>query len=148
MIVVLLVIGGFFLFSEEGGNITGATVYGDNGNVQVVKMHVEGPQYVFEPSSVKKGIPVKIEADMSKMPGCSKSVIISEFNARKVFNNNDNTMVFTPDKAGTFYVACSMNMYKGQLTVLESDGTSSSYVQTAPSGGSCGAAGGGCGCGG
>lgn len=118
-----------------------------SGDVQVVKMHVEGSQYVFEPSSVKKGIPVKLEADMSRMPGCSRGIIGSELGIRKTFSSSDDTLTFTPDKAGTFYISCSMNMYKGTLTVLESDGSKSNYVQKAlPSGSSCGA-GGGCGCG-
>ena len=141
MIVIVLAIAGFFLIS--GGDAENVKIVSGNanGDVQVVKMRVEGSQYVFEPSSVKKGVPVKIEADMSRMPGCSKSFVISEFGVRKVFSNNDNTLEFTPNKAGTFYVACSMNMYRGSLNVLESDGAKSSYVQaeTAASGGRCGA---------
>ena len=144
---LILILGvGFFVFAEGKGEINGKVI---SGNAQVVKFYVEGSQYVFEPSSVKKGIPVRLEADISRMPGCSKSIISSELGIRKTFSSSDNTLVFTPNKAGTFYVACSMNMYKGTLTVLESDGAKNSYVQTPPSSGaSCGAGGGGCGCGG
>ena len=92
---------------------------------------------------------VRLEADVSRMPGCSKGIISSELGIRKTFSSNDNTLEFNPTKAGTFYFACSMNMYKGTLTVLESDGSKSNYVQTpASSGMTCGAGGGGCGCGG
>ena len=147
VIALILILGvGFFVFAEGKGEINGKVI---SGNAQVVKFYVEGSQYVFEPSSVKKGIPVRLEADISRMPGCSKSIISSELGIRKTFSSSDNTLVFTPNKAGTFYVACSMNMYKGTLTVLESDGAKNSYVQTPPSSGaSCGAGGGGCGCGG
>src|SRR3989344_206800 len=150
MIFVILLVAGFFLI---GGNlssgVSGATIGTVSGDVQIVKMYVKGSQYVFEPSSVRKGTPVRLEADISKMPGCSKSVISSELNIKKNFNSVDNTFEFTPNKAGTFYIACSMNMYKGTLTVLESDGSKSNYVQTpTASGSSCGANGGGCGCGG
>ena len=155
MIFIVLVVAGFFLNSGSsiGNGLSGAVVNAaaitTSGDIQVVKMHVEGSQYVFEPSSVKKGVSVRLEADVSRMPGCSKSIISSELGIRKTFNTNDNTLEFTPNKAGTFYFACSMNMYKGTLTVLESDGTKSNYAQTPPSsGGSCGAGGGGCGCGG
>mgnify|MGYP001587251904 CR=1 FL=1 len=150
MIFVILLVSGFFLIGGSlGSSVSGATVNTASGDVQIVKMYVKGSQYVFEPSSVRKGMPVRLEADVSRMPGCSKSVISSELNIRKTFNSEDNTLEFTPNKAGTFYIACSMNMYKGTLTVLESDGSKSEYVQ-APSnlGASCGAGGGGCGCGG
>ena len=149
VIALLIVFGiGFFVFAEGKGEINGKVISG-SGNVQIVKLHVEGGQYIFEPSTVKKGIPVKIEADMSRMPGCSKSVISSELGIRKTFSSSDNTLEFIPNKAGTFYIACSMNMYKGTLIVSESDGSKSSYVQTPTlSGASCGAGGGGCGWGG
>ena len=149
MIFIVLVAAGLFLNSGSAitNNITGAVINTGTGDAQVVKMHVEGAQYIFEPSSVKKGIPVRLEADVSRMPGCSKGIISSELGIRKTCGSKDNVVEFTPDKAGTFYIACSMNMYKGTLTVLESDGSKSNYVQAAPSGGSCG--GGGCGgCGG
>jgi len=125
------------------------------GNVQIVKLHVQGSNYVLEPSSVKVGIPVRLEADISRMPGCSKDVVISAFGVRKYFSQNDNIVEFTPDKTGKIYIACSMNMYTGYFEVLKSDGTSDPNAQTqvqvqaaAPrsSGGSCGAGGGGCGC--
>ncbi len=147
MIVILLVVGGFFVFS--GGRAEDSKIVQQNSNAQIVKMHVEGSQYVLEPSSVKKGIPVRLEADILRMPGCSKSFVISEFGVRKVFSSGNNAVEFTPNKAGTFYIACSMNMYKGSLTVLESNGAKSAYVQAEPedSGATCGV-GGGCGCGG
>ncbi len=151
MIILLLVGAGFFLVSTGQARESGITgeVIGSSGDVQVVKMSVVGSGYVFEPSTVKAGVPVRIEADMSRMPGCSRSVVISEFGVRKTFTSSDNILEFTPTKAGKFYVACSMNMYKGTLEVLESDGAKSTYVQSVPSGGStCGMGGGGCGCGG
>lgn len=154
MIVIVIVAAGVFLNSSSGirnntyNALSGNTII-TSGDVQVVRMHVEGSKYIFEPSSVKKGTPVRLEADISRMPGCSKSVISSELGIRKTFNSGSNALEFTPNKAGSFYIACSMNMYKGTLTVLESDGSKSSYVQTADSAGSsssmCGT--GGCGCG-
>ena len=161
MVFAVLLIGGFFLNSgsslEQGisGRITGATVSEGliknsiSGDVQVVKMRVEGSEYIFEPLSVKKGTPVRLEADVSKMPGCSKSVISSELGIRKTFTLTDNSVQFTPNKAGAFYIACSMNMYKGTLTVLESDGSKADYVQASASGAmACSSSGSGCGCGG
>lgn len=150
MIGALLLVAGFFLVSG-GSTRTSETgsINIPSGEVQVVKMRVEGSQYIFEPASVKKGTPVRLEADMTRMPGCSRGVMSSELGIRKTFTSKDNTLEFTPTKAGTFYIACSMNMYKGTLTVLESDGSTSAYVQKPlAAGATCGASGGGCGCGG
>ena len=147
-VALIILFGIIFLSLSTSGEQTQQAI-NNNQDVQVVKLWVNNGQYVFEPSSVKKDVPVRLEADISKMPGCSKSVISSELGIRKTFNSNDNTLEFTPNKAGNFYFACSMNMYKGNLIVLESDGTKSNYVQTPQSsGGSCGTGGGGCGCGG
>ena len=79
---------------------TGKVVYAlaDDADVQIVKMKVEGRNYVLEPSSFKEGIPVRIEADMSKFVGCSQSVVISAFNVRKTLSSSDNIIEFTPDK--------------------------------------------------
>ncbi len=154
LILIFALILGFGIFVFAGGSAGTAgineNVIGSNGEVQVVKLSVEGGKYIMNPSELKKGIPVRIEADMSKMPGCSKSIVISSFNVRKTFTSTDNAVEFTPDKAGTFNIACSMNMYRGTFTVLENDGSKSNYVDTsAPSGGTCGGSGGGgCGCGG
>jgi plastocyanin domain-containing protein len=98
--------------------------------VQIVKLSVQGGQYVLEPSELKKGILTRMEADLSKMPGCSKSIVIPAFGVSKTFTSGSNMVEFTPDKAGTFNMACSMNMYHGTFTVLESDGTKSSNIGT------------------
>ncbi|MEK6850301.1 MAG: cupredoxin domain-containing protein [Nanoarchaeota archaeon] len=120
-----------------------------SGDVQIAKMKVVGGEYVIEPNSFKVGIPVKIEAEISQMPGCSKGIVIPAFNIKKSLTENSNIIEFTPNKAGTFNIACSMNMYKGTFTVLQSDGTKSNYIEKAStSGATCGSSGGGCGCGG
>lgn len=156
-IIVLVVLSGAIVIMNNSSTLVAAQLSTSTttlanvgtGEVQVVRMYVEGGTYVFEPSSVTKDIPVRLEADMSRMPGCSRSVMSSGLGIRKSFSTKDNTLEFTPTKAGTFYIACSMNMYKGTLTVLESDGTPSAYKEAAPAGGhTCGSSGGGCGCGG
>ncbi len=133
---------------------TGTTSTGD---VQVVRMHVEGGQYIFEPKAVVKGKPVRIIADVSRIPGCSKSFTIPEYGMRKYLTPTNNIIEFTPQKAGQLYVACSMNMYRGVLAVADtpagiSSATAAAATSTAqaastqarPTGG-CGCGGGGCG---
>ena len=112
--LAIIVVAGIFLI--QGGNTTS----GENpsGNVQIAKLSVEGGRYILSPSEFKKNVPVRIEADISKMPGCSKSIVISAFNIRKVVSAADNLIEFTPTKTGTFNIACSMNMYRGTFTVV------------------------------
>ena len=112
--LAIIVVAGIFLI--QGGNTTS----GENpsGNVQIAKLSVEGGRYILSPSEFKKNVPVRIEADISKMPGCSKSIVISAFNIRKVVSAADNSIEFTPTKTGTFNIACSMNMYRGTFTVV------------------------------
>jgi plastocyanin domain-containing protein len=136
-----------------------STTATDPTGVQTATMKVVNGNYVLSQSVFKKGIPVRITADIANMPGCSKSFTIPDFNIRKSLSANDNIIEFTPDKSGTFRMACTMNMYTGTFTVTD-DGlapTGAAAVQQAqvasavaskPSGGSCGATGGGCGCGG
>lgn len=139
---------------DTAASATGAA---SSGDVQVVRMHVEGGQYIFEPKAVVKGKPVRIIADVSRIPGCSKSFTIPEYGIRKYLTPTDNTIEFTPQKAGQLYVACSMNMYRGVLAVSDtSSGLSTAAAaaatsaaqaastQAKPTGG-CGCGGGGCG---
>ena len=148
-VVIIALFGAFFIRGQDSSPTTGKIV--SDGKVQVVKLYVENGKYVLNPSAVQKDIPVRIEADVSRMPGCSKSLVIPAFNVRKTVSERDNIIEFTPTKAGTFNIACSMYMYLGTFTVLDDNGTNSNYVEEAPAeaGGSCGTSGtGGCGCGG
>ena len=161
IVVVVLVVALFIFVGSGNATTTGNTILNSKGNVQVVKLSVVNGNYVMSPSQVKMGVPVRIEANIAQMPGCSKSFVMPAFNIRKTFTSTDNIVEFTPDKAGVFNVMCSMNMYKGTLTVLQSDGSKSNYVETSSpsttsgsgsSGGGCGmkttGSSGGCGCGG
>jgi plastocyanin domain-containing protein len=143
-VVIIILVAAIFMFGNFGNAKLSGNSINQTGEVQIVKLSVENGKYIMNPSEVKVGIPVRIEADISKMPGCSKSIVIASFNVRKSFTSGDNTVEFTPNKAGTFNIACSMNMYKGTFTVLEDNGSKSNYVEQAPAKASSG----GCGCGG
>ncbi|HIH31836.1 TPA: hypothetical protein HA235_03950 [Candidatus Woesearchaeota archaeon] len=99
--------------NTQQASVSGST----SDNVQTAKLSVSGSSYILEPSIFKKDVPVKIIADISSMPGCSKAVTIPAFRLLKVVSNKDNVITFTPTKTGTFKIACSMNMYTGTLTV-------------------------------
>ena len=136
------------------------TVASTAGGVQTATLKVINGNYVLTPSVFKKGVPVRITADIASMPGCSKSFTIPDFNIRKSLSSSDNLIEFTPDKSGTFRMACTMNMYTGTITITD-DGnapTGAAAVQqaqvasTPKTGSGCsmgsGGNGGGCGCGG
>lgn len=152
-ILLISIITGFIFFnskiSVDGQNnkVSGQL---NNNEVQIVKLSVKNSEYILNPSSIKKGTRIRLEADMNNMPGCSKAVVIPGFGISKIFTSTDNTIEFIADKAGTFNIMCSMNMYRGSFTILESDGTKSNYVETKSSNsatGTCGGSnGGGCGC--
>jgi plastocyanin domain-containing protein len=88
------------------------------GEVQDVKLSVSGGTYVLTPSVLKKDIPVRLEADLATLRGCSRNVVISLFGVRKYVKEGDNIITFTPTKTGTINIACSMNMYRGTFTVV------------------------------
>jgi hypothetical protein len=88
------------------------------GEVQNVKLSVSGGTYILTPSVLKKGIPVRMEVDLSSTVGCSRDIVISAFGVRKYVKSGDNIITFTPTQTGTINIACSMNMYRGSFTVV------------------------------
>ena len=138
--------------AQAATGASGGSLAEIRNGVQEVALSVQGSTYYPNPIRVKKGIPVRLVADMSKVPGCSRSVVIPEFGIRKVLSAGDNTIEFTPEKSGTFQFSCSMGMYLGTIVVEEADGSVAAFAGNAPApaaaGASCGASGGGCGCGG
>lgn len=88
------------------------------GDMQDVLLRFENYEYVLSPSTLKAGVPVRMEVDLDSVYGCMKSVVIPVFNVRKTVSAGDNIITFTPDKKGTFNIACSMNMGRGTFTVV------------------------------
>ncbi len=137
-----------------GTGITGNTP--GNGEYQEATLSMKNWEYVVTPSTLKKGIPVRMTVDLKTVVGCAADVTIREFGVRKYVKQGDNVIEFTPTKTGTIPIACSMNMFFGKFEVVdEANPNAPAEVQstsipapTAKTGGSCGmASGGGCGCG-
>ena len=120
------------------------------GGVQEVTLTVQGGTYYPNPMRVKKGVTVRLTADLNSVRGCATSIVIPEFGVSKYFRPGDNVLEFTPGKSGTFDFGCSMWMYTGKIVVEEADGTVAEFTGDAPAApvGSCGGSSGGCGCGG
>jgi plastocyanin domain-containing protein len=117
--IIILIIIGFVIFSTTVNKPINTNNTSSSGNVQTATLSVSGSKYILEPSVFKKDVPVQLTADVSSMPGCSKSVTIPTFGVLKYVTPNDNTITFTPTKVGTFRIACSMSMYIGSFTVTE-----------------------------
>nr|AQS34885.1 hypothetical protein [uncultured archaeon]AQS35000.1 hypothetical protein [uncultured archaeon] len=134
------------------GNTVGNTASNTNGQIQEVRLYMKNYNYATEPAILKKGIPVRMTADLNTVVGCARDVVIKDFGVRKYVKTGDNIIEFTPTKTGTIGIACSMNMYHGSFTVIdESNPNAPAEITAAPvsntPAGSCGANGGGCGCG-
>ena len=87
--------------------------------VQVVKLSFDDKGYVVTPSTVTKGVPVKMEVDLATVKGCMRTVVIEAFNVKQTVKEGATTIEFTPSKSGPIQIVCGMNMGKGQFTVAE-----------------------------
>ena len=75
-----------------------------------------GAYYPYE-IHVKKGVPVKLVADMNSIRGCMTTVIMPAFGVRKTLSSGDNAIEFTPTQTGTFDYTCGMGMGRGKIIV-------------------------------
>ena len=87
--------------------------------VQVVKLSFDDKGYVVTPSTVTKGVPVKMEVDLDTVKGCMRTVVIDAFNVKQTVKAGATTIEFTPTASGPIKIICGMNMGKGQFTVAE-----------------------------
>ncbi|MCF7866374.1 hypothetical protein K9L67_00050 [Candidatus Woesearchaeota archaeon] len=158
-VLAIVVIGLFGILSSAMSanakqSITGNVVGSNNdqkavsGEYQNVKLSYENYVYVLDPPELKMGVPVRMEVDMNSVVGCMQAVRIPGFGVSSYVREGDNIIEFTPDKSGTFNIACSMGMGATTFDVVDNSGEKTAYVESAPVAGSCGASEGGCGCGG
>ena len=87
--------------------------------VQIVKLSFDDKGYVVTPSSVTKGVPVRMDVDLDTVKGCMRTVVIDAFNVKQTVKAGATTIEFTPTKTGPIQIVCGMNMGKGQFTVTE-----------------------------
>ena len=83
--------------------------------IQIVQVTVEGREYLFSPTSVQAGMPVRLVFDPEGLPGCSSDVMLADYEITKKIAVGDATIEFTPEAAGPVAVACTMNMFRGTL---------------------------------
>jgi plastocyanin domain-containing protein len=67
---------------------------------------------------VKKGVPVRLNFYRDETSSCSENVVFGDFGiARDLPAYQTTAIEFTPERAGEFTFACSMNMLRGKLIV-------------------------------
>ena len=123
--VAFLSFSGFSFAPETTGQVVQQTT---SGEVQQVTLRFTNTGYVMDPSTLRAGVPVRMEADMNSVFGCMRDVVIPDFNVRKIVRAGDNIIEFTPDKVGTFTIRCSMNMGRGSFSVTN-DGAATQETQ-------------------
>lgn len=125
---IMIVIAVFFvkaIFFSANQQMSNGAVVATNiaearevDGVQEVTLSWGKLNYNPEVIKVKKGKPVRIIADTSRLAGCFRSFRIPDLGVQKSFTESDNTVEFTPQKTGTFGFGCSMGMGNGKLVVL------------------------------
>jgi len=116
--------------------------------VQVVKMTQKTDGYFPNKFTIKKGIPVKWIINSESLYSCASSIVSQELGIRNSLKLGENIFEFTPSKTGTIRFSCSMGMYTGSFSVVDDTGVIVADTVPVAKAPSCGAAGGGCGCGG
>jgi plastocyanin domain-containing protein len=86
---------------------------------QSVKLTFDDKGYVVTPETVTKGVPVKMEVDLTTVKGCMRTVVINAFNVKQTVKEGSTTIEFTPSKSGKIEIICGMNMGKGSFTVVD-----------------------------
>lgn len=85
--------------------------------VQRVSLSFGDFNYTPDTIRVKRGVPVEITADTTKLQGCFSTFVVPELNVWGQFTPAKNKIAFTPNRAGTFKFSCAMGMGAGRLIV-------------------------------
>lgn len=140
VIVILVLIGGYVGYKmmkstssqkekmetktqESGESVKNTRTSSESAKIQVRTIEVTGANYSFSPSTlvIRKGVKVNITF---KNSGGMHSFVVDELNIKtKVIKDGEQeTVSFTPEKAGTFEFYCSVGNHramgmKGTITV-------------------------------
>src|ERR1019366_1587456 len=125
---LLSALGWFFFAPRKATDATNA------GSSQSIVIIVKGG---YSPDTIQAtvGIPLHITFDRQESGSCTEKVIIPAFLiAADLPANQRTTVVFTPDKPGTYEFACGMNMVHGKLIINPASNSISaeSQVSTLP----------------
>jgi hypothetical protein len=104
---------------QESQNTKNTESTSNGGDVQEATLSFDSKGYVVTPNTLQKGVPVKMTVNLDTVTGCMRDIVIKDFGVRKYVTAKDNIIEFTPNKEGTFLIACSMNMGRGYFSVTD-----------------------------
>lgn len=119
VIIILLGIGGWFASGKnKAGTKSESNEKTQSNQEESIKLSsAPSGAYIPKEIKVKKGTKVKIEGDLETLVGGMDTVIIDEYNIRKLIAPGDNLVEFVADKFGTFRIYCANGMGNGKLIV-------------------------------
>lgn len=103
----------------SAGTRSAAQSQGKDATVQLVKLSFDDKGYVMTPSTVTKGIPVRMDVDLGTVKGCMRTVVIGAFDVKQTVKDGSTVIEFTPTKTGEIEIVCGMKMGKGAFTVVD-----------------------------
>lgn len=125
VIIVAVLISGYILLSPknpgQNTNVSGLAPMVDGK--QVIKMDVMAVSYNPNFFKVKAGTPVQWEITSSGQPGCTSGAVYANgLVDSPIYLNPEQGQVkvveFTPQNPGVYKFACSMNMARGTIEVV------------------------------
>lgn len=117
LIAAIFIAANFTSAQPQSTQQTSSTQDISKAGVQNVELSFKNYEYQLNPSTLERGVPVRMEVDLSSVTGCMRDVVIPAFGVRKLVGPGNNIIEFVPDKSGTFNIACSMNMGRGTFIV-------------------------------
>jgi len=88
-----------------------------NQNFQEVRMDLTYQGYSPNTLSIKKGIPVHFIINAKEISGCTREILIPDFNIERTLKPGENVIEFTPQKTGEIKFSCGMKMVWGKFLV-------------------------------
>jgi uncharacterized protein len=86
---------------------------------QVIHMDVTNAGYTPNTFILKTGVPVKWVINGKKLNGCNSGITVPAYNLDFKIKQGEQTIEFTPTKAGTINWSCWMGMIPGTFIVKD-----------------------------
>jgi len=119
--------GGSLGGSSQTGTILDGPQGVNNGpGYQIINMDVTNAGYSPSSFVLKTGLPVKWVINGKQINSCNGSMIVPAYNLRFSVKQGEQTIEFTPNKAGVINWSCWMGMIQGTFIVRDDVGIDSS----------------------